>query len=140
VFIFCVPNCSVSNFRYQLTQNGTRILKFYLHISPKEQLERFKARLDDPGRQWKISESDYAERALWSDYVAAFEEAMERTSTPHAPWYVIPSNHKWFRNLAISQIIADTMDEMDLKLPKPHVDIAAMRRKYHMAAAEQAER
>jgi len=130
----------IKDFETMLTQNGTRILKFYLHISPKEQLERFKARLDDPGRQWKISESDYAERALWSDYVAAFEEAMERTSTPHAPWYVIPSNHKWFRNLAISQIIADTMDAMDLKLPKPHVDIAAMRRKYHMAAAEQAER
>src|SRR5262245_27359856 len=130
----------ITDFETMLTQNGTRILKFYLHISPKEQLERFKARLEDPGRQWKISESDYAERALWAGYVAAFEEAMERTSTQHAPWYVIPSNHKWFRNLAISQIIADTMDEMDLKLPTPHVDIAAMRRKYHVAAAEQAER
>jgi len=130
----------INDFEKMLTNNGTRILKFYLHISTKEQLERFKERLDDPGRQWKISESDYSERELWSDYVAAFEEAMERTSTKHAPWYVIPSNHKWFRNLAISQIIADTMDEMDLKLPTPHVDIAAIQRKYHAAAAEQAER
>src|SRR5215510_2199932 len=130
----------INDFEKMLTNNGTRILKFYLHISTKEQLERFKERLDDPGRQWKISESDYSERELWSDYVAAFEEAMERTSTKHAPWYVIPSNHKWFRNLAVSQIIADTMNEMDLKLPKPHVDIAAIRRKYHAAAAEQADR
>ena len=127
----------INDFEKMLDQNGTRILKFYLHISPEEQLARFKQRLDDPARQWKISETDYSERELWPKYVEAFEEAMERTSTGHAPWFVIPANHKWFRDLAISQIIADTMDEMGLKLPPTQVDIADIRRKYH--AAEQKE-
>src|SRR5215472_15291451 len=104
----------INDFEETLHQNGTRILKFYLHISPEEQLERFKQRLDDPQRHWKISDTDYSERELWPDYVEAFEEAMERTSTKHAPWFVIPSDHKWFRNLAISEIVADTLDEMGL--------------------------
>jgi len=130
----------INDFEKMLGENGTRILKFYLHISPAEQLERFKQRLDDPLRHWKISEADYSERELWSDYVAAFEDAMERTSTKHAPWYVIPSNHKWFRNLAISAIVADTLEAMDLKLPPTRVDIAEIRRKYHAAAAQQARR
>ncbi|MFZ0886838.1 MAG: polyphosphate kinase 2 family protein [Candidatus Binataceae bacterium] len=125
----------INDFEKMLVKNGTRILKFYLHISPEEQLERFKQRLDDPLRHWKISESDYSERELWSDYIEAFEDAMERTSTKHAPWYVIPSDHKWFRNLAVSEILADTLEEMGLKLPPAQVDIADIRRKYHAAAA-----
>jgi PPK2 family polyphosphate:nucleotide phosphotransferase len=128
----------INDFEQMLSESGTRILKFYLHISPEAQLERFKQRLDDPARHWKINETDYSERELWADYVAAFEDAIERTSTRHAPWYVIPSDHKWFRDLAISEIIADTLDEMDLKLPPAQVDIADIRRKYH-AAAEQAQ-
>jgi PPK2 family polyphosphate:nucleotide phosphotransferase len=128
---------SINDFESMLTQNGTTILKFYLHISPEEQLSRFKQRLDDPCRQWKISESDYTERELWPQYVEAYEDAMAATSTKHAPWYVIPSNHKWFRNLAISQIISDTMDEMGLKVPPTHVDIADIRAKYHAAEAEE---
>jgi PPK2 family polyphosphate:nucleotide phosphotransferase len=127
----------INDFEKMLTENGTRILKFYLHISPEEQLDRFKQRLDDPGRHWKISETDYSERELWPQYIAAFEEAIERTSTKYAPWYVIPANHKWFRDLAISEIIVQTMEEMDLKLPPPQVDIAAIRRKYHAAVAEE---
>jgi PPK2 family polyphosphate:nucleotide phosphotransferase len=127
----------INDFEETLHQNGTRILKFYLHISPVVQLERFKQRLDDPQRHWKISETDYSERELWPDYVEAFEEAMERTSTKHAPWYVIPSDHKWFRNLAISEIVADSLEEMDLKLPPAQVDIAEIRRKYHAAAVEE---
>jgi PPK2 family polyphosphate:nucleotide phosphotransferase len=127
----------INDFEQMLSENGTRIIKFYLHISPQEQLERFKQRLDDPARQWKISEADYSERELWSDYIEAFEDAMERTSTRHAPWYVIPSNHKWFRNLAISEIVAGTMKDMDLKLPPTQVDIARIRRKYHAAAAQE---
>lgn len=125
----------INDFEKMLTQNGTSIIKLYLHISPQEQLERFKQRLDDPARHWKISESDYSERELWSAYIEAFEDAMEQTSTKHAPWYVIPSNHKWFRNLAISEIVADVMEDMDLKLPPTQVDIAEVRRKYHAAAA-----
>lgn len=126
----------INGFEKMLHQNGTRILKFYLHISPQEQLERFRQRLDDPARHWKISDSDYSERELWPKYVEAYEEAIARTSTKEAPWYTIPSNHKWFRNLAISQIIADSMDEMGLKLPPPRVDLAAIRRKFHAAERE----
>jgi PPK2 family polyphosphate:nucleotide phosphotransferase len=128
----------INDFEKMLVANGTRILKFYLHISPGEQLERFKQRLDDPQRQWKISESDYAERKLWPQYVEAYEEAIERTSTSTAPWFVIPANHKWFRNLATAQIISDTMDDMGLKLPAPRVDLAEIKRKYHAAANERA--
>ena len=127
----------INNFEKILTLNGTRILKFYLHISPDEQLARFERRLDDKTRHWKISESDYFERELWPKYIEAYEHAMALTSTKRAPWYVIPANHKWFRNLAVSQIISDTMDEMGLKLPPTHVDIADIRRKYHSAKIEQ---
>jgi polyphosphate kinase 2 (PPK2 family) len=98
----------INDFEKMLTANGARILQFYLHISPDEQLERFKQRLDDPARRWKISDSDYTERELWPKYVEAYEEAIERTSTGTAPWFVIPANHKWFRNLVISHIVADT--------------------------------
>lgn len=129
----------INDFEKILESNGTRILKFYLHIGPDEQLSRFKQRLDDNARHWKISESDYTERELWPKYIEAYEDALARTSTKRAPWYVIPANHKWFRNLAVSQIIADTMDEMGLKLPPTHVDIAAMRRKYHAAASAKRE-
>jgi PPK2 family polyphosphate:nucleotide phosphotransferase len=115
-------------------QNDTTILKFFLYISKDEQLARFKDRLDDPERQWKISDSDYRERDYWDDYIGAFEDALSRCSKKHAPWYVIPSNHKWFRNLAVSKIIADTMTDMDLKLPKPEVNLDEIRRLYHAAS------
>jgi PPK2 family polyphosphate:nucleotide phosphotransferase len=127
----------INDFEKTLSQNGTTILKFFLHISPEEQLSRFKQRLDDPSRHWKISETDYSERELWSQYMEAYEDAIALTSTKHAPWYIIPANHKWFRNLAVSQIIADTMDEMGLQLPATQVDIAEMRRKYHAAEREE---
>ncbi len=126
----------INDFEKMLVENGTRILKFYLHISPQEQLERFKQRLDDPQRHWKISESDYSERELWPAYIEAFEEAMETTSTKHAPWFIIPSDHKWFRNLAVSEIVADAMEDMNLKLPPTSVDIEKIRREYHAAAED----
>ncbi len=121
------------------TQNNTTILKFFLSISKDEQLARFKQRLDDPGRQWKISDSDYSERDYWGDYIEAFEDALTKCSKKHAPWYVIPSNHKWFRNLAVSRIIADTMEDMNLKLPKPTVDLAKIRRLYHAESKDEAK-
>jgi PPK2 family polyphosphate:nucleotide phosphotransferase len=127
----------INDFESLLSRNKTTILKFYLHISPQEQLARFKQRLDDPSRHWKISESDYTERELWPKYIEAYEDAIARTSTKRAPWYIIPSDHKWFRSLAVSQIIADTMDDMGLKLPPTHVDIAAIRRKFHVAEREE---
>ena len=125
----------INAFEALLAASGTTILKFFLYISPDEQLDRFRKRLDDPERQWKISESDYTERALWDDYIAAYEAMLHHCSTEVAPWYVIPSNHKWFRNLAVSKIIVETLEEMKLQLPAPSVDIEAIRRAYHAAAA-----
>ncbi len=117
-------------------ESNTTILKFFLYISKDEQLARFKARLDDPDRWWKISDSDYADRERWDDYIEAFEAALSHCSTKHAPWFVIPANRKWFRNLAVSQIIADAMDDMDLKVPKPTVDLDEIRRLYHKDAKQ----
>jgi PPK2 family polyphosphate:nucleotide phosphotransferase len=128
----------IRDFEALLAQSGTTILKFFLHISKEEQLDRFAQRLDDPGRNWKISESDYSERELWDDYIDAYEDAIAATSMATAPWFVIPANHKWFRNLAVSQIIAGAMADLDLAFPPPSVNLADMRRKYH-AAVEQAK-
>ena len=118
-------------------QNNTHIIKFFLHISKEEQLARFKQRLDDPARNWKISESDYKERELWDDYMKAFEDIFAKTSRKEAPWYIIPSNHKWFRNLAVSQIVAATMEDLGMQMPKPQVDLEVIRREYHQAAEEE---
>lgn len=121
----------INNFEKLLTDSDVTILKFFLYISPEEQLARFKERLDDPGRQWKISESDYTEREYWDQYIAAYEDMLDKCSTKHAPWFVIPSNHKWFRNLAVSEIILKTLEDMKLKLPDPEVDLNEIRKKYH---------
>jgi PPK2 family polyphosphate:nucleotide phosphotransferase len=129
----------IRQFEDLLIENGTTVLKFYLHISKEAQLARFEERLEDPARNWKISESDYAERNYWDDYVSAFEDAMMATSTKDAPWFVIPANHKWFRNLAVSQIIAETMENLDMSYPKPTVDLAEIKRKYHAAQREETE-
>jgi PPK2 family polyphosphate:nucleotide phosphotransferase len=123
----------INAFEKELTDNGTHILKFFLHISKDEQLRRFKQRLDDPAKQWKISESDYREREFWSDYMTAYERALEECSTIHAPWFVIPSNHKWFRNLAVSQIIVEHLEALKMKFPEPSVDLKQIERKYHRA-------
>ena len=98
-------------------ESNTQIIKFFLHISREEQLERFKQRLDDPTRNWKISEDDYKEREYWDAYAEAFEDVFAKTSTKHAPWYIIPSNRKWFRNLAVSQIVAATLEDLRMKIP-----------------------
>lgn len=121
----------INNFEKLLYDNGTHILKFYLHIDAEEQLERFKTRIDDPDRQWKISEADYAERPFWGSYTEAFEEAFSLCSTEHAPWFIIPSNHKWFRNLAVSRIVAETLESLNMKFPEPTVNIDEIKRKYH---------
>jgi PPK2 family polyphosphate:nucleotide phosphotransferase len=125
----------INTFEQMLVDQSTTILKFFLYISPDEQLERFKKRLDDPLRQWKISEADYKERDYWDDYVEAYEAMLEKCSTDRAPWYIIPSNHKWFRNLSVSGIIADTLDDLDMRVPGPSVDLDQIRREYHSASA-----
>jgi PPK2 family polyphosphate:nucleotide phosphotransferase len=128
----------INDFEKGLVENGTHILKFFLHISEDEQLRRFKQRIDDPARHWKISESDYREREYWDDYTKAFEDALSRCSTAHAPWFVIPANHKWFRNLAVSQIVVDSLESLHMEFPKPTVDISAVKEKYHKAEEEEA--
>lgn len=126
----------INNFEKLLHDSNVTILKFFLYISPEEQLERFKQRLDDPARQWKISQSDYTERQYWEQYIAAYEDMLNKCSTQYAPWFIIPSNHKWFRNLAVSEIIVKTLEDMKLKLPEPEVDLAEIRKQYHATKKE----
>ncbi len=121
----------INDFEKLLHDNGTHILKFYLHIDLDEQLKRFKVRIDDPNRHWKISDGDYSERKFWPQYTEAFEDAISKCSTEHAPWFIIPSNHKWFRNLAISKIVSKTLDSLDMKFPEPTVDLDEIKKKYH---------
>ena len=123
----------INAFETGLVESKTHILKFFLHISKDEQLSRFKDRLDDPAKQWKISDADYKEREFWDDYMAAYEDVFDRCSTAHAPWFIIPSNHKWFRNLAIAQIVVEFLQDLKLKLPVPSVDLDHIRREYHHA-------
>jgi PPK2 family polyphosphate:nucleotide phosphotransferase len=127
----------INNFEKLLYDNGTHILKFYLHIDAEEELERFKTRIDDPARHWKISDGDYAERPFWDVYTAAFEDALSKCSTKHAPWFIIPSNHKWFRNLAISRIVSETLESLNMKFPEPTVDINEIKKKYHAIVEEE---
>jgi PPK2 family polyphosphate:nucleotide phosphotransferase len=123
----------INAFEKLLQRNGTTVIKLFLHMSKEEQLRRFKDRLDDPDKRWKISESDYIERALWDDYTKAYEAALSKTSSERAPWYVVPSDRKRVRNFVASQIIADCLDELKISRPKPTVDLAAIRKKYHEA-------
>ncbi len=123
----------INAFEKELVENNVHILKFYLHISKDEQLKRFADRLEEPDKRWKISESDYKERKLWGDYTTAYEDALSRCSTDHAPWFVIPSDHKWFRNLAIARIVVEHLEGLHLKFPKPSVNIEHIRREYHSA-------
>ncbi len=108
----------INAFERHLTRNGTVILKFFLHISKNEQRKRFLKRLEDPAKQWKFSAADLAERAHWDDYMRAFEDAIEATSHKHAPWYIIPANHKWVSRALVARIITDTLESLDLKYPE----------------------
>jgi len=119
-----------------LSENNTHIIKFFLHISKDEQLRRFKERLDDPAKHWKISESDYSDRKRWDDYEAAFEDMLSKCSTKHAPWFIISANHKWFRDLAVSQILVEYMENLNMKFPSPSANIDQLRKKYHTAKKE----
>ena len=123
----------INAFEKLLSDNGTHIIKFFLYIDKKEQLARFKQRLEDPAKQWKISESDYKEREFWDAYQNAYEDAISKCSTADAPWYIIPANHKWCRNVAISRILVATMESMGMQFPAPSVNIEEIRRQYHAA-------
>ncbi|HJV08568.1 MAG TPA: polyphosphate kinase 2 family protein [Acidimicrobiales bacterium] len=115
----------INAFEANLAAAGTRIVKLYLHISKDEQAERFQARLDDPSKRWKFRKGDLDERARWDDYMAAFTEAISRTSTDVAPWYVVPADRKWYRNWAVSRILAETLAAMDPQYP-PAEDLAGV--------------
>ena len=112
----------INHFEKLLADTGTTILKFFLYISKEEQKERFEARLRDPAKNWKFSMGDVKERGYWDDYIRAYEDALSRCSTPWAPWHVIPANHKWYRNLLISNIIVETMEKLDMRYPPPLPD------------------
>jgi len=118
----------INGFEKLLACNNTRIIKFFLYISKEEQLKRFESRLDEPEKHWKISAGDYSERQYWEGYIEAFEEAMTKCSTDDAPWFIIPANQKWFRNLAISEIVVETLESMKMKMPQPSVDINEIRK------------
>lgn len=117
----------INEFERRLHEHGTTILKFFLHIDRDEQLERIRARLDDPAKHWKFSEADLNERRRWDDYREAFEDALARCSTRHAPWYVIPANRKWYRDAAVSEIVAGALADMDPRPVEVDLDVERLR-------------
>ena len=108
----------INQFEKHLTRNGTVILKFFLHVSKKEQKRRLLERLDNPGKHWKFSAADLAERTFWADYVEAYEDALSATSTKHAPWFIIPADHKWVARVLVSDILRRTIEGLHLKIPE----------------------
>ena len=113
----------INHFEWLLHDSRVTVVKLFLHISREEQAERLQARLDDPAKRWKFSRGDLAERERWDDYMAAYEEAIERTSVEHAPWYVVPADRKWFRNWAVSRIVIESLEAMDPRYPAPAEDL-----------------
>ena len=114
----------INDFERMLSANGVKILKFFLYISKDEQKKRFEDRIDDPEKNWKFSQGDVEERKYWDDYTKAFEDAINKCTTADSPWYVIPANKKWFRNLAVSEVIVETMEAMKMHFPKPIADLS----------------
>ncbi|MBV9866658.1 MAG: polyphosphate kinase 2 family protein [Abitibacteriaceae bacterium] len=113
----------INNFEQMLMDNGVTILKFFLHISKDEQKKRLQARLEDPEKIWKFNLGDLDERKLWDDYQEAYEDAINNCSTKHAPWRIVPANHKWSRNSALAAAVVETLEEMKPKYPKPTFDL-----------------
>jgi PPK2 family polyphosphate:nucleotide phosphotransferase len=108
----------IRDFERFLTRNGTVIRKFFLHLSPEEQRRRFLARIDEPAKNWKFSLEDVEERQRWGAYMSAYEEAIRRTGTDHAPWYVVPADHKWFTRLVVAEVIVEALEALDLHFPR----------------------
>ena len=116
----------INAFEELLASSGTTVIKFFLLIDRDEQKTRLQSRIDDPTKNWKFKLGDLAERKLWDDYMAAYEDALSRCSTSAAPWYVIPANRNWFRNLAIADIVADTLGELNPRYPPPPEDLTGV--------------
>jgi len=117
----------INNFEALLHDEGTRVVKFFLHISSEYQKVQLQERLDTPGKLWKFSTNDIPERLRWDDYQKAFERAFEKCSTPNAPWYIVPAERKWFRNLVVTQVLVDTLESLDLQYPKADFDPAEIK-------------
>jgi PPK2 family polyphosphate:nucleotide phosphotransferase len=117
----------INEFESFLADNDVLILKFYLHISHEEQTRRLQARIDNKKKNWKLSDADLKERKFWPDYIDAYNDILSATSHKHAPWFVIPSDNKWYRNIAISAIIVDLMQSLDLKFPQPTLDVSKIK-------------
>jgi PPK2 family polyphosphate:nucleotide phosphotransferase len=113
----------INDFERLLTDEGTTIVKLFLHISSEEQRARLQARLDDPSKRWKFRQGDLDDRKLWPKFQTAYEEALSRTSTDNAPWYVVPANRKWYRNLVVSSILIDTLERMNCQFPEPDMEL-----------------
>ncbi|HYM40962.1 MAG TPA: polyphosphate kinase 2 family protein [Thermoplasmata archaeon] len=116
----------INDFERLLAEDGTAVLKFYLNIDADEQKRRLQARLDDPSKNWKFSSNDLPERRLWAEYMKAYEEALERTSTRWAPWFLVPSNHAWYRDLVVCRILVDTLQGLKMRYPRPAVDLKSI--------------
>ena len=114
----------INAFERALADEGTTVLKFFLHIDLDEQRERFQARLDEPHKHWKFNPADLEERKLWPEYMRAYEDAISRTSTEWAPWYIVPANRKWYRNLVVGTVIVDTLQGLNMRYPEPDFDPA----------------
>lgn len=117
----------INDFERMLAEEGTTIIKFFLHISRDEQAARLQARLDDPSKHWKFNPGDLAERKHWDAYQEAYEAVLSRTSTAWAPWYVVPANSKWYRNLVIARVLVDTLEALSMRYPEPDFDPADIR-------------
>jgi PPK2 family polyphosphate:nucleotide phosphotransferase len=113
----------INQFEKHLSENGTRIIKFFLFIDSDEQRKRFEARRQDPLKQWKFSKDDVEKRTYWNDYVGAFQDMIDRCSTADAPWYVVPANNKWFRNLLVAQVTRDVLEDMNPQWPPAETGI-----------------
>jgi PPK2 family polyphosphate:nucleotide phosphotransferase len=116
----------INAFERCLSDNSIKIIKFFLHISKEEQRKRLEERMNDPSKQWKASESDITERKFWNNYTVAYQDIINRCSNLWAPWYIIPANKKWFRNLVVALIIIDTLERMKPKFPKPTINLSEM--------------
>jgi PPK2 family polyphosphate:nucleotide phosphotransferase len=115
----------INSFERLLADNGTRIVKIFLNISPEEQAERLRERQATPEKQWKFNPGDLEDRTLWPRFMAAYEDALTRCNAAHAPWYVVPANRKWYRNLVVSEILIEALESMRLRFPKPVDDVAS---------------
>ncbi len=120
---------TINRFEEQLATRGTTIVKCFLHLSQDEQRKRLHARLEDPTKHWKYNPADVDERVWWDDYQQAYQDALERTNTPHSPWYVVPADHKWYRNWAITHLLIEHLADLDPQWPPASYDIAAEKKR-----------